>query len=101
MVRSERFESAGKGGFGPVAHGVIPKASGGDARRFGQIGNIGLALFVEAIEQHRDRAAEMRHDEFDVRIAVGDLLGDHVQYKSGVLERGADRRAIAVIDDKR
>ena len=59
-----------------------------------------LALLVEAVQQHRHRAAEMRHDEFDVRITVRDLLGDHVQYKGRVFERGSDRRAPAVIDDE-
>src|SRR5207302_3779413 len=43
----------------------------------------------------------MRHDEFDVRVTVRDLLGDHVQYESRVLERGADRSAVAVIDNER
>ena len=60
-----------------------------------------LPLLVEAVEQHRNGSAQMRHDELDVRIAVGDLLGDHVQDESRVLERGADRRAPFVIDDER
>ena len=60
-----------------------------------------LTLFVEAVHQHRDRTAEMRHDELDVRIAVGDLLGDHMQHEGRILERGADRTAVVVIDDER
>ena len=43
----------------------------------------------------------MRHNEFDVRIAVRDLLGDHMQYKGRVLERGADGPPVVVVNDKR
>ena len=61
---------------------------------------LALSLLVEAVEQHRDWAAQMRHDEFDIRVAVWDLLGDHVQDKGCVFERGADRRTPAVVDDE-
>ena len=61
---------------------------------------LALALLVEAIQEHRDRPAQMRHDEFDVRIAVRDLLGDHVQYEGRVLERGTDGPPIVVVNDK-
>ena len=50
-----------------------------------------LPLFVEAVHQHRDLAAEMGHDEFNSRVTVGDLLSDHMQHESRILERGADR----------
>jgi hypothetical protein len=43
----------------------------------------------------------MRHDEFDVRIAVRDLPGNHVQYKDRVFERGADGGAKPVFGDDR
>src|SRR5437764_793512 len=33
----------------------------------------------------------MGHDEFNSRVTVGDLLSDHVQHESRVLERGSDR----------
>jgi len=43
----------------------------------------------------------MRHDEFDVRVAVRDLLGDHVQHKARVFQRSADRRGELVVVDER
>ena len=103
MVGAEGFEGADKRRLGAVAHGIVIEFLGGDARRLGEIGVAALilALFVEAVEQHRDGAAQMRHDEFDVRVAVRDLLGDHVQHKGRVLQRGADRSPEIVIDDER
>src|SRR5271163_1291377 len=43
----------------------------------------------------------MRDDKADLRIAVWDLFGDHVQHKGRVLERGADRGTKAVFGDER
>ncbi len=59
-----------------------------------------LPLFVETVHEHRDRAAEMRHDEFNSRVTVGDLLCNHMEHESRVLKRGADRPAIVIIDDE-
>src|SRR4029077_2546798 len=92
VIGAERFEGAQERWLRAVAHGVVIEPPGGDARRLGEVrmASWALTLFVETVHQHRDRAAEMGHDEFYSRIAVRDLLSDHMQHKSRVLERGAD-----------
>src|SRR5260370_36775111 len=71
VICPESFEGAGECGLRAVAHRIVPEFLGGDARRLGEVGMTALALtlLVEAVEQHRDRPAEMRHDELYVGIA--------------------------------
>src|SRR5437899_7815104 len=75
MVGAERLQRASEGGFRAVAYGVVPELLGGDAWRLGKVrmAALALALLVETVEQHRNWAAKVWHDELDVGIAVGDL----------------------------
>src|SRR5205085_5546734 len=102
MVGAKGFEGAEKRWLRAVADRVVVEFFRGDARRLGEVRVTAriLPLLVEPVEQHRYRPAEMRHDELDIGIAVRDLLGDHVQNEGRVLERGADRRAVVVIDNE-
>jgi len=61
---------------------------------------VALPLLVEPIQQHGNEPAEMRHDEFNVGVAIRDLLGNHVQDKGRILERRADRGTETIIVDE-
>ena len=62
---------------------------------------LALTLLVEAVQQHRNRPAQMRDNEFDVRIAVRDLFGDHMQDERRILERSPDRGAKTILGYER
>ena len=61
---------------------------------------VALTLLVQPIQQHGNEPAEMRHDEFNVGVAIRDLLGNHVQDKGRILERRADRGTETIIVDE-
>src|SRR5207245_10249077 len=72
MVGAERLQCAGEGGFRAVAYGVVPELLGGDAWRLGKVrvAAWALALLVETVEQHRNRAAKVWHDEPEVGLGA-------------------------------
>src|SRR5205823_14954315 len=90
LFRSERLPGAEERGLRAVADDVVVEAARGDARALGQVRMLAGRLVVEALEQHRDDAAEMRNDVFDGGKPLRDAPGDQVQHDRGVLERSAD-----------
>ena len=101
MLGAERLPGAEERGLRAVADDVVVEAARGDARALRQIRMLARCLVVEALEQHRDDAAQVGNDVLDVREALRQAAGDQVQHDRGVLERGADGDREAVVVDHR
>ena len=90
-IRAESFDGQLEGWNFAVIYGVIPHPASGNARLLRHLGILPSGYAIHAIEQHGQRAADVRGDDLHIRIMQRNAGGDQVCHGNGIFDRSTDQ----------